>query len=139
MDWAYRDEIYMQVMRQLTKNPSNSSQELGWELLHQLTISRPPSQVTREFVRAFTMQSSIRLMADERTAAWAQTATRLVLEKIGAAPRNTEAAPLLANDAAGLWVPAKSPSSVRTIHGKFLTWQDGVVTELRLTSASGFE
>eukprot|EP00397_Hematodinium_sp_SG-2012_P000398 GEMP01000398.1.p1 GENE.GEMP01000398.1~~GEMP01000398.1.p1 ORF type:complete len:1716 (+),score=392.76 GEMP01000398.1:66-5213(+) len=48
-----RDEIYVQVMKQLTDNPSLRAELLGWKLLLMLCQQIAPSAHLLEFVRAF--------------------------------------------------------------------------------------
>jgi len=47
------DEIYVQVMKQLTQNPSARSTRAGWDLLLMLTQTVDPSPILEEFTRAF--------------------------------------------------------------------------------------
>eukprot|EP00929_Paragymnodinium_shiwhaense_P060080 TRINITY_DN3003_c0_g1_i1.p1 TRINITY_DN3003_c0_g1~~TRINITY_DN3003_c0_g1_i1.p1 ORF type:complete len:2014 (+),score=568.16 TRINITY_DN3003_c0_g1_i1:150-6191(+) len=48
-----RDEVYVQVMKQLNRNPSEKSLMLGWQLLHLLCLSVPPSDQLAEYVQGF--------------------------------------------------------------------------------------
>jgi hypothetical protein len=48
-----RDEIYVQIMKQLTDNPSAKSAENGWELFQKVIREVLPSQECCEFVRGF--------------------------------------------------------------------------------------
>jgi len=48
-----RDEVYMQVLKQLIKNPNPRSVGLGWELLYNLCQEAPASEGVIEFVRTF--------------------------------------------------------------------------------------
>lgn len=48
-----KDEIYCQVMKQLTNNPSQRSMLLGWKLLLKLVQEVAPSAELNEFVRCF--------------------------------------------------------------------------------------
>jgi len=58
-DKAFKDEIYVQLMKQLTRNPSPRSAELGWELFRRLCESAPPPTDGEliAFVRAFIKES----------------------------------------------------------------------------------
>jgi len=47
------DEVYIQVMKQLTGNPSDESSAKGWQLLHSLCQEVVPSAELCEFLRAF--------------------------------------------------------------------------------------
>lgn len=48
-----RDEIYVQLLKQLDKNPSAASARRGWELLRRLCQESPPIGELAEFVRHF--------------------------------------------------------------------------------------
>jgi len=52
------DEVYVQVMKQLTENPSEHSALLGWKLLLRLCQQVRPTPKLDEFVRTFVMQST---------------------------------------------------------------------------------
>merc|ERR1712046_470446 len=54
-DAALLDEIYVQLMKQLTSNPSVRSATSGWELFQKLVETTMPTQELRDFVRAFLM------------------------------------------------------------------------------------
>eukprot|EP00397_Hematodinium_sp_SG-2012_P000534 GEMP01000535.1.p1 GENE.GEMP01000535.1~~GEMP01000535.1.p1 ORF type:complete len:1693 (+),score=408.54 GEMP01000535.1:315-5393(+) len=60
---ALRDEIYVQVMKQLTNNPMRPSEILGWTMLWLLCQEAAPSGELVEFVRAF-MKKKIALQGD---------------------------------------------------------------------------
>eukprot|EP00811_Abedinium_folium_P006831 NODE_162_length_3485_cov_7.209946.p1 GENE.NODE_162_length_3485_cov_7.209946~~NODE_162_length_3485_cov_7.209946.p1 ORF type:complete len:915 (+),score=229.81 NODE_162_length_3485_cov_7.209946:642-3386(+) len=47
------DEVYVQVMKQLTNNSTLRSTHLGWQLLHRLCQQAPPTGELAEFVRCF--------------------------------------------------------------------------------------
>jgi len=47
------DEIYVQVMKQLSNNPSSESTSLGWELLKAMVKEVLPSPEVYQFLRAF--------------------------------------------------------------------------------------
>ncbi|KAI8836572.1 hypothetical protein BC829DRAFT_421680 [Chytridium lagenaria] len=51
-----RDEIYVQVCKQVNKNPSFESTFRGWLLLCVLTIAFPPSKNFEDYMRSFTHQ-----------------------------------------------------------------------------------
>lgn len=51
------DEVYVQVMKQLTDNPSKRSRALGWNLLLLLCQAVSPSDDLEEFVRSFLLQT----------------------------------------------------------------------------------
>jgi len=53
-----RDEIYIQVMKQLHHNPSLRSSALGWELLVSLCKSMLPSDRLFDYVKSFLNHSS---------------------------------------------------------------------------------
>jgi len=55
---ALRDEIYLQVVKQLTKNPSAESALKGWQLLHSLCGCAVPSAEMAEFVKAFLLRAA---------------------------------------------------------------------------------
>ncbi|KAJ3824642.1 hypothetical protein EV361DRAFT_949479 [Lentinula raphanica] len=48
-----RDEIYCQVMKQLTKNPNPESVFKGWQLICVLLITFPPSKDFETYLRSF--------------------------------------------------------------------------------------
>merc|ERR1719433_350357 len=54
---AMCDEVYVQVMKQLTDNPSQRSILLGWELLRTLCQEIPPSTELMEFVYYFARKA----------------------------------------------------------------------------------
>lgn len=47
------DEIYLQLMKQLTKNPKRDSSVRGWSLLAMCTASFPPSPALQKYVQMF--------------------------------------------------------------------------------------
>ncbi|KAJ7124972.1 hypothetical protein C8R44DRAFT_914333 [Mycena epipterygia] len=51
-----RDEIYCQIMKQLTGNPSPESIFKGWQLLCVLLITFPPSKNFETYLRSFIQQ-----------------------------------------------------------------------------------
>ncbi|THV06714.1 hypothetical protein K435DRAFT_773060 [Dendrothele bispora CBS 962.96] len=51
-----RDEIYCQVMKQLTRNPHPESVFKGWQLLCVLLITFPPSKNFETYLRSFIQQ-----------------------------------------------------------------------------------
>eukprot|EP00929_Paragymnodinium_shiwhaense_P020158 TRINITY_DN13523_c0_g5_i1.p1 TRINITY_DN13523_c0_g5~~TRINITY_DN13523_c0_g5_i1.p1 ORF type:complete len:1755 (+),score=575.37 TRINITY_DN13523_c0_g5_i1:63-5327(+) len=51
------DEIYLQILKQLTKNHSAQSAKKGWSLLIQLCKVATPSSEMAEFVRAFLKEA----------------------------------------------------------------------------------
>lgn len=63
---AMRDEVYVQVMKQLTRNASSRSLHLGWQLLNRLCQQAHPSGELAEFVRAF-IQNEIERVENEST------------------------------------------------------------------------
>merc|ERR1711953_375653 len=81
-DENMRDEIYIQVVKQLRGNPSGKSCKLGWELLHHLCSSTPPSPALCEFIRAFAKDQREKLKADPETASWASEETENVLKAL---------------------------------------------------------
>jgi len=54
-----RDEVYMQILKQLSKCPSTRAGRLGWTLLHQLCLQAPPLPAIAEFVRTFLSRMSL--------------------------------------------------------------------------------
>jgi len=52
-DVALRDEVFVQIMKQLTKNPSSKSSAAGWELLESVLAEALPSDELSEFLRGF--------------------------------------------------------------------------------------
>lgn len=52
-EFSLRAEVYLQVLKQLVKNPSPRSEKLGYELLHSLCLQSPPTGEVAEFVRNF--------------------------------------------------------------------------------------
>eukprot|EP00929_Paragymnodinium_shiwhaense_P013635 TRINITY_DN121480_c0_g1_i1.p1 TRINITY_DN121480_c0_g1~~TRINITY_DN121480_c0_g1_i1.p1 ORF type:complete len:1589 (+),score=477.23 TRINITY_DN121480_c0_g1_i1:91-4857(+) len=50
---SLRDEAFLQVLKQLTGNPSSRSRRLGWELLQRLCSQLRPSGEMTEFMRAW--------------------------------------------------------------------------------------
>lgn len=60
------DEIYLQVMKQLTDNPSTESSMLGWLLLINLCKSVHPSEELSEFVRAFLEKAMVEAGGEHR-------------------------------------------------------------------------
>ncbi|ORZ35798.1 hypothetical protein BCR44DRAFT_35437 [Catenaria anguillulae PL171] len=53
MHGEMRDEIYVQVCKQLTSNPSGDSLKRGWELMACLTPTFPPSKNFEEYLKTF--------------------------------------------------------------------------------------
>ncbi|KAJ3112173.1 hypothetical protein HDU96_004874 [Phlyctochytrium bullatum] len=51
-----RDEIYVQICKQVNKNPSFESTFRGWVLLCVITIAFPPSKNFEDYMRSFTHQ-----------------------------------------------------------------------------------
>ncbi|KAF9467343.1 hypothetical protein BDZ94DRAFT_1287753 [Collybia nuda] len=51
-----RDEIYCQVMKQLTRNPTTESVFKGWQLLCVLLITFPPSKNFETYLQSFIQQ-----------------------------------------------------------------------------------
>ncbi|KAL1920456.1 uncharacterized protein VTP21DRAFT_833 [Calcarisporiella thermophila] len=51
-----RDEIYVQICKQLTNNPSASSRHKGWELLCVVTVAFPPSKNFEAYLKNFIAQ-----------------------------------------------------------------------------------
>ncbi|TPX41027.1 hypothetical protein SeMB42_g05768 [Synchytrium endobioticum] len=48
-----RDEIYVQICKQMTDNPSSESTVKGWMLLCAVTIAFPPSKNFEDYMRSF--------------------------------------------------------------------------------------
>ncbi|KAI9297276.1 hypothetical protein K502DRAFT_301114 [Neoconidiobolus thromboides FSU 785] len=48
-----RDEIYVQIVKQLTENPSLKSQKIGWELISVLLLCFPPSKNFENYFKSF--------------------------------------------------------------------------------------
>merc|ERR1712039_786039 len=53
-------EVYWQVMKQLSGNPSEHSFNRGWDLLLLLLVFAPPSEEDANFVAAFIMSNASR-------------------------------------------------------------------------------
>lgn len=53
-----RDEVYVQLMKQLTDNPSTKSMLAGWELFHSLVKEELPTDELCEFLRGFLERST---------------------------------------------------------------------------------
>merc|ERR1712048_1444081 len=47
------DEVFVQLMKQLTNNPSSTSAQNGWALMENLCREFSPSEELGEFIRAF--------------------------------------------------------------------------------------
>lgn len=58
-DTALADETYVQVMKQLTDNPSTRSVHLGWSLMLLLCQAVAPSEELEEFVRSFILRTML--------------------------------------------------------------------------------
>lgn len=71
----YKDEIYIQVLKQLSRNPSTRSQKLGWQLLEKLISTAPPSDTLAEFLHIFIGQRAREMMDDPHTSDWAKEIT----------------------------------------------------------------
>ncbi|KAJ3151898.1 hypothetical protein HK101_001854 [Irineochytrium annulatum] len=56
MQGGLRDEIYVQLCKQVNKNPSFESTFRGWVLLCVITIAFPPSKNFEDYMRSFTHQ-----------------------------------------------------------------------------------
>jgi len=52
------DEIYIQVMKQLTDNPSTDSTAKGWDLLKKMVKEALPSAEVNEFLRVFVSREA---------------------------------------------------------------------------------
>jgi len=48
-----RDEIYVQIMKQLTENPGKRSRKLGWNLLTLCCVTFPPSSKLEYYLEQF--------------------------------------------------------------------------------------
>lgn len=59
---SFRDEIYVQVLKQITSNPVPTSLVLGWDLLQRLCKAAPPQGELSDFVRSFVMESRSELL-----------------------------------------------------------------------------
>ncbi|CEP08544.1 hypothetical protein [Parasitella parasitica] len=51
-----RDEIYVQICRQLNKNPSDESIKKGWEILCVVSVTFPPSKNLEAYLNRFVQQ-----------------------------------------------------------------------------------
>lgn len=56
-DQQLTDEVYMQIMKQLTRNPSKKSKIEGWKLMHRVSYSAPPSRDLHKFIRLFIFRA----------------------------------------------------------------------------------
>ncbi|KAN0062875.1 hypothetical protein ACQY0O_004696 [Thecaphora frezii] len=75
---ALRDEIYAQLIKQLTDNPSGSSTFRGWQLLCVVVVTFPPSSELRNYLQQFIEEH--KQVADEAISIMAQhCAGRLAL------------------------------------------------------------
>lgn len=52
-----RDEIYVQLCKQLTKNPNPKSVLKGWEFMSLLTVCFPPSKNFEDYLKTFIAQA----------------------------------------------------------------------------------
>ncbi|KAI0236254.1 hypothetical protein L0F63_003880 [Massospora cicadina] len=52
-----RDEIYVQVCKQLTRNPSPTSVKLGWQILASIVLCFPPSKNFENYFKHFICQN----------------------------------------------------------------------------------
>lgn len=78
----YKDEVYVQVLKQLSHNPSRRSQRLGWELLRDLCNNAPPRPLLAEFLRAFVLRMAPDLLADKTCKEWAGAVTDAVFSSL---------------------------------------------------------
>jgi len=86
---AYRDEIYVQVMKQLTGNTSPSSLKPGWELLRALCEGAPPGENIVEFVHGFVLGARDGLKSDPDCANWAGDSIDACVDALCGTPRMT--------------------------------------------------
>ncbi len=56
--YGIRDEIYVQIMKQLTRNPSSESRHNGWRLMETCLGSFPPSDALENYVDYFCRRHS---------------------------------------------------------------------------------
>lgn len=54
-----RDELYVQLCKQLTKNPQEQSQYKGWEIMAVFAAAFPPSRNFEDYLKNFISTSSI--------------------------------------------------------------------------------
>ncbi|KAJ1551379.1 hypothetical protein HK096_000378 [Nowakowskiella sp. JEL0078] len=54
---SLRDEIYVQITKQLNKNPKTESIIRGWRLLCCIVIAFPPSKNFEDYIKSFIMKS----------------------------------------------------------------------------------
>ena len=57
MHHSLRDELYVQLMKQLTDNPSKQSRDAGWRMLERMLECFPPSEPLENFLEAFLRKS----------------------------------------------------------------------------------
>eukprot|EP00927_Polykrikos_kofoidii_P062825 TRINITY_DN5761_c0_g1_i1.p1 TRINITY_DN5761_c0_g1~~TRINITY_DN5761_c0_g1_i1.p1 ORF type:complete len:1712 (+),score=398.15 TRINITY_DN5761_c0_g1_i1:668-5137(+) len=65
---ALADEIFLQLMKQLTGNPSNKSLHLGWHLFLRMCQAVTPSADLEGFVRAFILARAIHTDSEDKQA-----------------------------------------------------------------------
>jgi len=75
---ALRDEVYVQVLKQLIDNPSSLSLQRGWELLQVLCQETPPKSELAAFVHAFVKQA---IQSSDDNVATAAKSCLLILTK----------------------------------------------------------
>jgi len=73
---ALCDEVYIQIMKQLTGNPSSESALHGWRLLRKLVKETLPSAELCEFFRAFLIREAGRKPSPKKGAQQGALATR---------------------------------------------------------------
>merc|ERR1712217_812245 len=79
------DEVYLQVLKQLTDNPSNDSTEKGWILLeHMVEIELPGAELS-EFFRAFLQKEAGQNKAKDAARSVAAEAAKMAAKKARAA------------------------------------------------------
>jgi len=80
-----RNEVYVQLMKQLRSNPTPRSECFGWELMNVLCHEAPPSGALSEFVRVFIRNAShdfAERCDDRRSEVWIKGVAKASMESV---------------------------------------------------------